>query len=85
MLDQASPGDLQVAALRLRFKPAPRSSLDDLESFSASTTTPIWRHGHDIAGGQVCVQAGVVVARWTLFESWSCLPVRDAVAWIRPE
>jgi hypothetical protein len=81
LLDETVPGGSEAAALRLRFKPARGSALPALDSYRASTATPIWRDDHEMAGGQVCVQAGVVVAQRTLYESWTCLPVRDAVAW----
>jgi hypothetical protein len=81
LLDPTRAGAREGNGLRLRFKPTPRSPLDELESYGASTATPIWRDDSEIAGGQVCVQAGVVVAQRTLYESWTCLPVRDAVAW----
>jgi hypothetical protein len=65
--------------LQLRFKPEPDSALDLLENVETQPFQPVFREDWQIAGGKVCVQAGVVRDAQVLFEPWVCLPVSDAV------
>jgi hypothetical protein len=81
LLDVESDAELE---LQLRFKPEPDSTLDLLEGHQAQPFEPVFREDFQIAGGQVCVQAGVVRASHVLYESWVCLPTSDAVEWSPP-
>lgn len=67
--------------LQLRFKPQPDSPLDALENVPAQPFQPVLREDAQIAGGRVCVQAGVVREGQVLFEPWVCLPTADATRW----
>lgn len=71
--------------LQLRFKPEADSTLDLLEDQQAQPFEPVFREDSQIAGGQICVQAGIVRASQVLYEPWVCLPISDAVAWPPPE
>lgn len=68
-------------SLRLRIKPAPDSPLDRVDSYRAREGEVIWRDADDIAASQLCVQVGIALGKRSLYEPWTCLPVRDAVAW----
>lgn len=71
---------------QLRFKPAADSDLEDVETENTLFGEPVWRASSQIAGGRVCVQAGVTgFGKQVLYEPWVCLPVRDAVDWKRDE
>jgi len=78
LLDDEPDADLE---LQLRFKPEPDSPLDLLEAMEAIPFEPVFRDAIDIAGGKICVQAGVVRSTQVLFEPWVCLPTSDAVEW----
>ena len=77
-------GELQDAGpvVQLRFKPAADSSIEDLETENTLFEQPVWRDPEQIAGGRVCVQAGVTgFAKQVLYEPWTCLPVSGASPW----
>lgn len=79
-------GKQTQAALTLRFKPAPDSTYDTIDAHPTMAFAPVWRNPSDIAGGQICVQAGIdVFGGATLYEPWGCLPIGDAVEWEPPE
>ena len=65
--------------LVIRFRPAPDSSLADLQQFTVEPNEPAWPRSRTMRGGRICVQGGVEIGAETLYEPWSCLPTRDAV------
>ncbi len=68
--------------VQLRFRPALDSSIEELDTENALFGQPVWRHPSQIAGGRVCVQAGLTgFAKQVLYEPWICMPVRDAAPW----
>jgi hypothetical protein len=78
-------GEARTAALTLRFKPAADSTHEKIDTHPTTAFDPVWRGPADIAGGQICVQAGIdVFAGTTLYEPWVCLPIGDAVEWEPP-
>lgn len=77
-------GELHEAGpvVQLRFKPAADSSIEDLETENTLFEQPVWRDSEQIAGGRICVQAGVTgFAKQVLYEPWTCLPVSGASPW----
>ena len=65
--------------LVLRFRPAPDSSLADLQQFSVAPNEPAWPRGRTMLGGRICVQGGVEIGAEVLYEAWTCLPTSEAV------
>ena len=78
VLDSAR-GDAAERELVIRFRPAPDSSLADLQQFTVEPNEPAWPRSRTMRGGRICVQGGVEIGAETLYEPWSCLPTRDAV------
>jgi hypothetical protein len=70
----------------LRFKPMASSSFDTFDTENVAPDQPAWRDASQIAGGQVCVQAGLpLAASNVLYEPWTCLATRDADSWAPPD
>jgi hypothetical protein len=65
--------------LVIRFRPAPDSSLADLQQFRVEPNEPAWPRGRTMLGGRICVQGGVEIGAEVLYERWTCLPASDAV------
>jgi hypothetical protein len=63
----------------MRFRPAPDSPRSDYRSFTTVPNQPVWPRARNLYGGRVCVQAGVGIGADILFESWTCLPINEAV------
>ena len=78
VLDSAR-SDAAERELVIRFRPAPDSSLADLQQFTVEPNEPAWPRSRTMRGGRICVQGGVEIGAETLYEPWSCLPTRDAV------
>ena len=78
VLDSAR-SDAAERGLVIRFRPAPDSSLADLQQFNAEPNEPVWPRGRTMMGGRICVQGGVEIGAETLYEPWTCLPTREAV------
>jgi hypothetical protein len=82
-------GGSDTAAARLvqlRFKPTPESSFDKFDVELVAPGEVGWREDFQIAGAQICVQAGLPLERGkVLYEPWACLPTRDADPWEPPE
>jgi hypothetical protein len=78
VLDSAR-GDAAQHELVIRFRPAPDSSLADLQQFEVEPNEPAWPRSRTMRGGRICVQGGVEIGAETLYEPWTCLPTRDAV------
>jgi hypothetical protein len=78
VLDSAR-NDAAAHELVIRFRPAPDSSLSDLQQFSVEPNEPAWPRGRTMLGGRICVQGGVEIGAETLYEPWTCLPTSEAV------
>jgi hypothetical protein len=69
-------------SLYVRFKPQPDSDRWFIQAMRARAGVPTWRDSDDIAGGVICVQPGIAIARsQVLYERWTCLPTTDANEW----
>lgn len=79
VLDSARGGGAEAHELVIRFRPAPDSSLADLQRFEVEPNEPAWPRSRTMRGGRICVQGGVEIGAETLYEPWTCLPTRDAV------
>jgi hypothetical protein len=73
------PNDAAERELVIRFRPAPDSSLADLQQFSARPNEPVWPRGRSLLGGRICVQGGVEIGAEALYEPWTGLPTSEAV------
>jgi hypothetical protein len=62
----------------LRFKPLADSPSSQFQTVNGVAGRPSWRGQFGIAGGRICVQAGIRVGGEVLFEPWSCLPTSGA-------
>jgi len=82
LLDGEPAVDEGAAPLVLRFRPAPDSGREMIETKAAYVAKPVWRDPRRIRGGRICVQPGLVLPdRQVLYEAWICLPTADAEPW----
>lgn len=68
----------EAQAVVLRFKPLPDSPNSQYQTINGVAGQPSWRDPFGIAGGRICVQAGIRVGGEILYEPWNCIPTSNA-------